>query len=78
MGNVDTKLNFRKAIVQLGTKDQVIFHFFFWSSVQKRHFHQQDNNKGYRFFCFNSHILISYHMNGIANRLIFVEICNAQ
>lgn len=23
MGNVDTKLNFRKAIVQLGTKDRV-------------------------------------------------------
>lgn len=25
MGNIDTKLNFRKAVVQLGTKNQVIY-----------------------------------------------------
>lgn len=46
MGNVDTKLTFRKAIVQLGNKNQVNVRSSVDATVQVRRY----NNKGYRFF----------------------------
>lgn len=65
MGNVDTKLNFRKAIVQLGTKDQVnrwssakATFCFIWSERKK------DNNKRLSiFFSFIHSLISSYKCN---------------
>lgn len=40
MGNVDTKLNFRKAIVQLGAKNQVsVLHTFVNSMLEYLKYH---------------------------------------